>query len=94
LSIVTPWYNRDMLRLRVKEVAIEKGFSQGKLARAADMATNTLRAIYRDPYREVSTVTINKLAKALAVPVTELIEDVSEEVARKEMEETKKDSEE
>jgi transcriptional regulator with XRE-family HTH domain len=83
-----------MLRLRVKEVAIEKGFSQGKLARAADMATNTLRAIYRDPYREVSTVTINKLAKALVVPVTELIEDVSEEVARKEMEEVKKDSEE
>jgi len=80
-----------MLRLRVKEVAKEKGFSQGKLARAADMATNTLRAIYRDPYREVSTVTINKLAKALAVPVTELIEDVSEEVAREEM---KKDSEE
>ncbi len=83
-----------MLRLRVKEVAKEKGFSQGKLARAADMATNTLRAIYRDPYREVSTVTINKLAKALGVPVTELIEDVSEEVARKEMEETKKDAEE
>ena len=83
-----------MLRLRVKEVAKEKGFSQGKLARAADMATNTLRAIYRDPYREVSTVTINKLARALEVPVTELIEDVSEEVARKEMEETKKDAEE
>ena len=83
-----------MLRLRVKEVAKEKGFSQGKLARAADMATNTLRAIYRDPYREVSTVTINKLAKALGVPVTELIEDMSEEVARKEMEEMKKDSEE
>jgi transcriptional regulator with XRE-family HTH domain len=83
-----------MLRLRVKEVAKEKGFSQGRLARAADMATNTLRAIYRDPYREVSTITINKLAKALSVPVTELIEDVSEEVARKEMEETKKDAEE
>ena len=83
-----------MLRLRVKEVAIEKGFSQGKLARAADMATNTLRAIYRDPYREVSTVTINKLAKALGIPVTELIEDVSEDVARKEMEEMRKGSEE
>jgi transcriptional regulator with XRE-family HTH domain len=68
-----------MLRLRVKEVAEEKGFSQGKLARAADMATNTLRAIYRDPCREISTFTINKLAKALGVPVTELIEDVPEE---------------
>ncbi len=48
------------------------------------MATNTLRAIYRDPYREISTMTINKLARALDVPVTELIEDVSEEVFQKE----------
>ena len=75
-----------MLRLRVKEVAKEKGFSQGKLARAADMATNTLRAIYRDPYREVTTTTINKLAKALNVPVTELIEDVTDDTYRKEIE--------
>ena len=73
-----------MLRLRVKEVAQEKGFSQGKLARAADIATNTLRAIYRDPYREVTTTTINKLAKALSVPVTNLIEDVTEETYEKE----------
>ena len=75
-----------MLRLRVKEAAQEKGFSQGKLARAADMATNTLRAIYRDPYREISTTTINKLARALDVPVTDLIEDVPEEVFQKERE--------
>ncbi|MDQ2715237.1 MAG: helix-turn-helix transcriptional regulator [Chloroflexota bacterium] len=65
-----------MLKLKVKEVALSKGFSQGKLARAADVANNTIRAIYRDPYREVSTITINKIAKALGVPVTDLIEDV------------------
>jgi len=29
-----------MLRLRVKEVAHEKGFSQGKLARAAEERSN------------------------------------------------------
>jgi len=80
-----------MLRLRVKEVAQEKGFSQGKLARAADMATNTLRAIYRDPYREISTTTINKLARALDVPVTDLIEDVPEEVFQKEREKLAED---
>ncbi|GER86288.1 hypothetical protein KDW_04500 [Dictyobacter vulcani] len=80
-----------MLRLRVKEVAKEKGFSQGKLARAADMATNTLRAIYRDPYREVATTTINKLSRALEVPVTELIEDVSEDFAQKEKEALEKE---
>ncbi|GCE15112.1 hypothetical protein KTT_49710 [Tengunoibacter tsumagoiensis] len=48
------------------------------------MATNILRAIYRDPYREVATTTINKLAKALAVPVNVLIEDVSEDFAEQE----------
>ncbi len=79
-----------MLRLRVKEVAQEKGFGQGRLARAADTAINTVRNIYRDPYREVTTTTINKLAKALDVPVTALIEDVSEEVYQKEAEEIRK----
>jgi DNA-binding Xre family transcriptional regulator len=64
-----------MLRLKVKEVAEEKGFSQGKLARAADIATNTPRAIYRDPCREISTFTINKLAKALEVPVATLTDE-------------------
>jgi len=54
------------------------------------MATNTLRAIYRDPYREVFTVTINKLAKALNVPVTELIKDISRDVARKETKKQKR----
>jgi DNA-binding Xre family transcriptional regulator len=73
-----------MLRLRVKEVAQQKNLGQGKLARMADMATNTLRAIYRNPYREVSTITLNKLAKALEIPVTDLIEDVSEEFAAQE----------
>ncbi|HTI13392.1 MAG TPA: helix-turn-helix transcriptional regulator [Dictyobacter sp.] len=80
-----------MLRLKVKEVAKEKGFSQGKLARAADMATNTLRAIYRDPYREISTTTLNKLAKALDLPVTDLIEDVPESFATKEKEKLNKE---
>lgn len=73
-----------MLRLRVKEVAQEKGVGQGRLARAADTSINTVRNIFRDPYREVTTTTINKLAKALDVPVTDLIEDVSEEVYEKE----------
>ena len=70
-----------MLRLRVKEVAKEKGFSQGRLQRKADISLNTLRAIYHDPFKEVSTGTINKLAQALGVPVTELIEDVPDSEA-------------
>ena len=68
-----------MIRLRVKEVAQEKGFSLGKLSRASDVAYNTVKAIYRNPYKEVTTTTLNKLAAALGVPSTALIEDVPEE---------------
>jgi DNA-binding Xre family transcriptional regulator len=68
-----------MIRLRVKEVAQEKGFSLGKLSRASDVAYNTVKAIYRNPYKEVTTTTLNKLAAALGVPSTTLIEDVPEE---------------
>ena len=64
-----------MIRLRVKEVAQEKGFSLGKLSRASDVAYNTVKAIYRNPYKEVTTTTLNKLAAALGVPASELIED-------------------
>jgi len=65
----------SMIRLRVKEVAQEKGYSLGKLSRASDVAYNTVKAIYRNPYKEVTTTTLNKLAAALGVPASELIED-------------------
>jgi len=68
-----------MIRLRVKEVAQEKGFSLGKLSRVSDVAYNTVKAIYRNPYKEVTTTTLNKLAAALGVPASELIEDVPNE---------------
>jgi len=64
------------LRLRVKEVAKEKGFSMVKLFRTADVAYYTIQQIYRDPYRHVSYVVLYKLAKALDVPITDLFEEV------------------
>jgi DNA-binding Xre family transcriptional regulator len=67
-----------MIRLRVKEVAEQKQISMGKLSRTADVAYNTIKAIYRDPYKEVTTTTLNKIAAALGVPASELIEDVPE----------------
>ncbi len=68
-----------MIRLRVKEVAQEKGFSQGRLSRVANIDENTLKRIYRDPYAIITTETLDKLAKALGVPSSALIEDVAEE---------------
>jgi len=66
-----------MVRLRVKEVATQKGMSMARLARRADIDYKTVQRIFRDPYREVSTTTLDKIAVALGVPITELIESVS-----------------
>ncbi len=68
-----------MIRLRIKEVAQEKGFSQGRLSRVANIDENTLKRIYRDPYAIITTETLDKLAKALGVPSSALIEDILEE---------------
>jgi len=66
-------------RLRVKEVAQEKGFSMAKLQRAADINLKTIQAIWHNPQHDASLKTLDKIAKALGVPITELIEDVPEE---------------
>ena len=63
-----------MIRLKVKEVAARQGMSMRKLAKNAGIAYNTLRTLYRDPYRPLSTVTLDKLARALNVDASELIE--------------------
>ena len=67
-----------MIRLRVKEVAQAKGVSMSRLSRISDVNYKTIQQIWRNPYREVSIKTIEKLAKALGVSSHELIEDIPE----------------
>jgi DNA-binding Xre family transcriptional regulator len=64
------------VRLRVKEVAREKGFSMGKLQRDANVAYNTVKRMFKDPYYVTTTETLGKLARALGVLPGELIEEV------------------
>ena len=64
------------VRLRVKEIAKEKGFSMGKLSRVSDVAYNTIKRMFKDPYYSATTVTLGKLAKALEVPTGALLEDM------------------
>ena len=68
-----------MIRLRVKEVATLKGISMTRLSRLADTNYKTIKAIFDNPYREVTTTTLNKLAKALGVSVSDLFEEVSDD---------------
>jgi len=63
-----------VIRLRVKEVARQKGVSQGLLSRKSNIDVNTVRRILRDPDKIVTTETLNRLANALEVDACELIE--------------------
>ena len=68
-----------MIRLRVKEVATEKGISMTRLSRLADTNYKTIKAIFDNPFREVTTTTLNKLAKALQVSVSDLFDEVPDD---------------
>ena len=69
----------NMRRLRVKEVAQARGFTMAKLQRMADINLKTIQAIWHNPQHDASLKTLDKIAKALGVPITELLEDVPEE---------------
>lgn len=62
------------IRLRVKEVAKEKGMSMNRLARSSELSLNTIQRIFGDPYTSIKTETLAKLAKALQVDISELVE--------------------
>lgn len=68
-----------MIRLRVKEIAEAKGFNQSSLSRKADVHFTTVKRIYQNPYKEVTTTTLEKIANALGVPIADLLEQVPDQ---------------
>lgn len=68
-----------MYRLRVREVAEAKGFNQSSLSRASNVGFTTIKRIWRNPHYEITVPTLHKIARALGVPTSELIEDVPED---------------
>jgi DNA-binding Xre family transcriptional regulator len=71
-----------MIRLKVKELAVAQGLSQRKLARMANIDIKNIQKIFRYPTSKiVTTETLDKLAKALHVDASELLESVDEEKA-------------
>jgi transcriptional regulator with XRE-family HTH domain len=64
-----------MAKLKVKEIAQQKGFTMGKLSRAADVDMNTLRRVYNDADYSPTLFTLEKLANALHVKIADLIEE-------------------
>ncbi len=68
-----------MLRLRVREEAEKRGLNMAQLARRADIDQRTLRRIYRDPTQEISTHVLAKLASALGIAPSDLLEVIDDE---------------
>jgi DNA-binding Xre family transcriptional regulator len=64
------------VRLKIKEIAQKQKMSQYKLAKVSGVDENRIRTLYRNPYTIVTTETLGKLATALNVDASELIENV------------------
>jgi len=62
------------VRVKVKELAIERGFNQSTLSKAAHVDFKTVKRLFQDPYRDIPLSTAVKLAWALDIPLTNLIE--------------------
>ena len=68
-----------MIRLRIKEVAEEKGISMTKLSQRSEVAFSTVRSLFKNPYRSVTTDTLNRLAKVLGVSPLDLMEYIPDQ---------------
>lgn len=62
-------------KLRVKEVAQAKGISMTKLSHRSEVAYKTIQKIFRNPYAPVTLVTLDRIAEALGVRTSELLDD-------------------
>jgi transcriptional regulator with XRE-family HTH domain len=65
-----------MFRLKVREIAESKGISQSRLSRLSDVDPKAIRRIYQNPNASLSLYILDRIAKALQVDVSELIESV------------------
>jgi len=66
------------VRLKVKEIADKQGISQRQLFLRSGIDIKVIQRIMRNPYTNVTTETLGKIAKVLEVDVSELIESVEE----------------
>lgn len=65
-----------MVRLKIKEVAQQRGMSQRRLSLRSGVDINTVRKVFQHPFSVVTTETLDKFAKVLGVDASELIESV------------------
>jgi DNA-binding Xre family transcriptional regulator len=67
------------VRLRVKELATARKISLSKLSRLSDVSYKTVQAMWRNPEHGFNTKTLERIAKVLEVPLSELFEEIPDE---------------
>ncbi len=60
------------IRLRVKEVSEQRGISMVQLSRLSELQYDTIRGMFNNPQRDVSILTLEKVAHGLKVDIHEL----------------------
>lgn len=68
-----------MIRLKVKEQAEAHGYNMSSLSRKSDVSFSTIKRMWRNPHRSASTDILEKVARALGIPVVDLIEEIPDE---------------
>jgi len=72
------------LRLKIKEVAKEKGLSMTKISHRSEIAISTIRKMFNEPYRSFNSETLERIARVLGVSPLELLEYIPDENAPRE----------
>ncbi len=67
-----------MYRLKVKEIATQKGYNISQLSRKSDVEIKTVRRLFHNPTYAVGVDILDKIALALEVDIAELIESLPE----------------
>jgi DNA-binding Xre family transcriptional regulator len=67
------------LHLHIKEIAEARGISRTKLSRLSDVNYATINSLWTDETRDVLVGTLEKIAKVLKVPVSDLYTPIEDE---------------
>ena len=68
-----------MARLRIKEIGEAKGFNMSTLSRRSDVSFSTVKRLWQNPDASANTDTLQQLADALGVEISDLFEREDEQ---------------
>ncbi len=68
-----------MVRIKLKEILEQRKMSMGKLSRISDVSFSTIRRLCNDPTYSPTLNILERIAKSLNVPLSDLYEELPDE---------------